>query len=69
MAESRADTESVLDREGEWELRMSIYRNGRRVAFCDVLSDDYEALAHWAVTHLQTRAITFTGRHARENDG
>lgn len=69
MADGSDAPESILDRDGEWELRMSIYRNGRRVAIADVLADEYEVLAHYAVTLLQNRRVTFTGRYTRENNG
>ncbi|GAA4911375.1 hypothetical protein [Streptomonospora salina] len=55
-----------LDRDGEWELRMSIYRNGRRVGFCDVRASSYDALVYDAESVLsRDDEITFTGRDAR----
>lgn len=52
--------ESTLDREGEWEIRVTIYRNGRRVAICDTTGwDTYDAAAYWASEGLVTREVDF----------
>lgn len=48
---------SVFDRDGEWEIRTTIYRNGRRVATADALGDDYDFAVQTVVTNLERRDI------------
>lgn len=47
-----------LDREGDWEIRVSIYRNGRRVAFVDALGEDFDFTAHSIMNALERREVT-----------
>lgn len=57
MAET---TEEILDREGEWEIRVTIYRNGRRIATCDTTGHDtFSSAAYWAGEGLATREVDF----------
>lgn len=48
----------VLDTPGNWEIRMTIYRNGKRVGTCDTTGwDTFDAAAYWAGEGLTTREI------------
>jgi hypothetical protein len=50
--------EGILDRSGEWEIRATIYRNGRRVGTCDTAGwETFDQAAYWAAEGLQTREI------------
>mgnify|MGYP001160574687 FL=1 len=49
-----------LDRDGEWEIRATIYRNGRRVAICDTTGhESYDSAAYWIGEGLVTREVEF----------
>lgn len=51
-------SEDVLDREGVWEIRVTIYRNGKRVATCDTTAHDtFDHAAYWAGEGLSTREV------------
>jgi hypothetical protein len=50
--------EDVLDREGDWEIRVTIYRNGRRVGTCDTAGwETFDKAAYWASEGLTMREI------------
>ena len=54
-----SDLDDVLDEPGEWEIRATIYRNGRRVAICDTTGhDSYESAAYWTGEGLVTRDVS-----------
>lgn len=57
----------ILDRDGEWEIAVTIRRNGRRVAFIDAQEDTYDGAVYAASTELELRRVTYTGRHIEEN--
>lgn len=41
-------SEDILDKPGDWEIRATIYRNGKRVGTCDTHGwETYKAAAHW----------------------
>jgi len=48
----------LLDRDGDWEIKVSIYRNGRRVAFADAAGDDFEFTAYTIMNALERREVT-----------
>jgi hypothetical protein len=51
-------SEDVLDREGEWEIRVTIYRNDRRVATCDTIGHaTFDHAAYWVGEGLKTREV------------
>lgn len=58
----------LLDREGEWEIAVTIRRNGRKVAHLDVLGSYYDDAIVLAETQLELRRVEFTARHAKEAD-
>jgi hypothetical protein len=52
------DPDEVLDRPGEWEIRVTVYRNGRRVGTCDTTGHEtFASAAYFAAEGLNTRAI------------
>lgn len=51
-------SEDTLDKPGEWEIRITVYRNGRRVATCDTTGHDtFDHAAYWAGEGLATREV------------
>lgn len=50
-------SKDVLDREGEWEIRVTIYRNGRRVGTCDQLGDNFDDTAYDMTTNLERHEV------------
>ena len=58
MADIHAE-EDVLDREGDWDIRVTIYRNGKRIATCDALGGDYDFAVQSVVTNLERRDVDF----------
>lgn len=60
--------EGVLDKPGDWEIRVTIYRNGRRVGTCDTSGHEtFESAAYWAGQGLETREIEMHVSRARGN--
>lgn len=50
-----ADIGEVLNRPGEWAIRTTVYRNGRRVATCDTTGHEtFDAAAYWVGEGLRT---------------
>lgn len=50
--------EDVLDKSGEWEIRVTVYRNGRRVGTADTIGHEtFDGAAYWAGQALETREI------------
>lgn len=47
------DLDEVLELPGEWEIRATIYRNGKKVAFTDALGDGYSFAVQTVVTNLE----------------
>ena len=40
--------EDILDKPGDWEIRVTIYRNGKRVGTCDTRGwETYSDAAYW----------------------
>lgn len=58
--------EPILDRPGEWEIAVTIRRNGRRAAFVDAMAVTYDGAVYAAMCELESRRVTYTGRHAKE---
>ena len=53
------DIEEVLDRRGDWAIRVTVYRNGRRVGTCDTEGwETFDQAAYWVGEGLSTREIT-----------
>lgn len=50
-------SDDVLDRQGGWEIRCTIYRNGRRVATCDQLGDDFDTTVYDMTTNLERHEV------------
>lgn len=51
--------EGILDRPGSWEIRTTIYHNGRKVAFCDTIDHEtFDAAAYTVGTLLDTHEVT-----------
>lgn len=50
-------TDELLDRPGEWEIRTTIYRNGKRVATCDTTGETYDGAAYWVSEGLKNREV------------
>jgi hypothetical protein len=48
----------ILERSGEWEIRVTVYRNGRRVGTCDTTGHEtFASAAYIAAERLSTRAV------------
>lgn len=45
------------EKPGDWEIRATIYRNGRKIAFTDALGDSYDFALNTVVTNLERRDI------------
>lgn len=53
-----ADIDDLLDKPGDWEIRTTIYRNGRRVGTCDTTGhDSFDSAAYWVGEGLKTREV------------
>lgn len=60
-------SEDIFDRPGDWEIRTTIYRNGRKVATCDALGDSYQFAAYAVTTNLQLGDVDLHVRKERAN--
>lgn len=48
----------VLDRPGDWSIRVTVYRNGRKVGTCDTAGHQtFDQAAYWVGEGLNTREI------------
>ena len=47
-----------FDNEGEWEIRVSVYRNGKRVGFTDCQGDSFEFCAEGVSTDLNRKVLS-----------
>jgi hypothetical protein len=58
----------ILDRPGKWEIRVTIYRNGKRVGTCDTIGHEtFDGAAYWAGEGLKTREISLRQPTPRRN--
>jgi ABC-type uncharacterized transport system ATPase subunit len=47
-----------LDRPGEWDIRVTVYRNGKKVGTCDTAGwDTFDQAAYWVGEGLTTREV------------
>ena len=52
------DPGEILYWPGKWEIRVTVYRNGRKVGTCDTTGHEtFDAAAYWAAEGLTTREI------------
>lgn len=51
------DVDELLDRPGRWEIRTTIYRNGRKVAISDAHGSSYDFARDTVVTNLERRDV------------
>ena len=57
MAEHSAESD-VLDQPGNWSIRVTVYRNGRKVGTCDTTDwETFDEAAYWVGEGLSTREI------------
>lgn len=49
--------DELFDRPGEWEIRATIYRNGRKIAFADGLGISYDHALNTVETNLERRDV------------
>ena len=47
----------VFDREGRWDIRVTIYRNDKRVATCDAGGESFDFAVGSVVTNLERRDV------------
>lgn len=65
-----ADLNENLDRDGRWEVRVTIYRNGRRVGTADAVGESYDFAVASVTTDLELRRVDehVPRRRQRERD-
>ncbi|QQG96190.1 hypothetical protein HBE99_04410 [Mycobacteroides chelonae] len=49
--------DELFDKPGDWEIRVSIYRNGRKIATADRLGGDFEFAVQSVGTALERRDV------------
>lgn len=59
----------VLDRDGDWEIRTSVYLNGRLVCRADEAGPTYDSLTYGIHTALSLREVDYSARYAKEGQG
>lgn len=65
----QGDCLHALDDDGDWEIRVTIYRNGRRVATADTLGDSFQFASYMATTKLETREVDMHQPRPRKAKG
>ena len=49
--------QDVFDREGRWDIRVTIYRNDKRIATCDAGGNAFDFAVGSVVTNLERRDV------------
>jgi hypothetical protein len=57
IGDSHTAENDALDREGRWDIRVTIYRNDKRVATCDAGGSVFDFAVQSVVTNLERRDV------------